>query len=81
MTAKIMTDGEDANIHTSDTAASESALNDLLCCPYCRNEAEYFEGTNGQADAIYCKECPLGVEQSGMSYTALALVWNGLPRT
>jgi len=72
--------------HAEEVAAkkrnvSVSNSNELLCCPYCGNEAEYIKGSNTQADAIYCKECPLGVEYAGMSYSALALVWNGLPRT
>lgn len=52
----------------------------LLRCPYCDNEATYVNGSDGQADAIYCNECPLGVEHVGMSYNALAVVWNGIPR-
>ena len=64
----------------SKAKSETSELTQLLCCPYCENEAEYIEGNVAQADAIYCKECPLGVEHSGMSYEALAMVWNGLPR-
>lgn len=53
---------------------------ELLNCPYCGNNAEYCEGNNTQADAIYCSECPLGVEHDGMSFKMLVLVWNNLPR-
>ena len=67
-----MSDSEERN--------DESELSALLCCPYCGNDPEYIEGNIAQADAIYCKECPLGVEHHGMSYEALATVWNGLPR-
>ena len=52
----------------------------LLPCPFCDNDAEYFKGTDVQADAIYCTKCPLGVEHADMSYDALANVWNNLPR-
>ena len=53
----------------------------LLCCPYCGSKPQYLKGNDSQADAIYCEECPLGVEHDGMSYEALATVWDGLPRT
>ena len=64
----------------SEAKNEASELNALLCCPYCGNPAEYVQGTDSQADAIYCTECPVGVEHSGMSFAALATVWNGLPR-
>lgn len=71
---------DDAYAETKNENAKASDCCELLSCPYCGNEPEYIEGTVAQADAIYCKECPLGVEHHGMSYEALATVWNGLPR-
>lgn len=55
-------------------------MSELRPCPYCGNKAEYYPEDDGQASAIYCEECPLGVEESGASYPALAYVWNSLPR-
>ncbi|MFK5950941.1 MAG: hypothetical protein QM500_19490 [Methylococcales bacterium] len=52
----------------------------LLSCPGCESEAEYHQGSDSQADAIYCTQCPLGVEHSGMKYSELLLIWNNLPR-
>ena len=49
-------------------------------CPNCRNEAKHYPDSNSQANAIYCNECPLGVESAGMSDAALFMVWNNLPR-
>lgn len=63
-----------------DTNKVPSELNDLLCCSYCGNQAEYLRGGDNQADAIYCTECPLGVEHSGMSFEALATIWNTLTK-
>lgn len=68
-------------ICTLEQKAASSCKSELLCCPYCGNDPEYMKGTDSQADAIYCTSCPLGVEFDGMSYNALAMVWNGLPRT
>lgn len=61
-------------------ANEETELEEIDNCPYCENEATYFPETNEQASAIYCNECPLGVEYSGMSYECLVAVWNRLPR-
>lgn len=63
-----------------ETNKVPSDVNGLLCCPYCGNKAEYLHGSNNQADAIYCTECPLGVEHSGMSFGALATIWNTLTK-
>ena len=53
----------------------------LLPCPYCGGEAQHYPDTDGQANAIYCKTCPVGVEHAGMPDDELARIWNGLPRT
>ena len=54
---------------------------DLLPCPYCGKRAEYWDGEdNSHADAIFCSNCPVGVEFDGMSYKDLRRVWNGMPR-
>ena len=53
---------------------------ELNPCPYCYSEAKYYANSESQTGAIYCTECPLGVEHSDMSYTELAKVWNNLPR-
>jgi len=40
----------------------------------CGGEAEYHDG------AIYCEECPLGVENHELKYSELLEIWNDLPR-
>lgn len=52
----------------------------LLPCPHCLGEPEYLEDSNYQAAAIYCTDCPLGLEWAGMSYEDLSKIWNSLPR-
>lgn len=52
----------------------------IKSCPYCGSNGEYYPDSDGQSAAIYCENCPLGVEHSGMSFEKLATVWNNLPR-
>ena len=53
---------------------------ELLPCPLCDSTAAYLMGTDSQADAIYCDNCALGVEESGKSYDSLKEMWNNIPR-
>ena len=67
-------------IEEEETKASPVERRVIKPCPYCQNEAKHYPETHSQANAIYCTECPLGVEQAGMSDEALMMVWNNLPR-
>ena len=55
-------------------------MKELLNCPYCGGKASYFAESDSQAHAIYCDDCPLGVEDNRMSFEDLAWIWNLLPR-
>ena len=55
-------------------------MDDLKPCPNCENEAKHYPNDDYQANAIYCTECPLGVENWEMSDNVLKEVWNNLPR-
>ena len=50
---------------------------DLLPCPFCGcKDFDVFKGDSGQVTAIYCKDCPAGVEDSTITLEKLKLYWN-----
>lgn len=65
--------------NAADSGASDSNAG-LAACPYCGSAAMHYPQDDGQANAIYCTNCPLGVEDSRLDFSALAIVWNNLPR-
>lgn len=65
----------------NEAACGASASNaGLAACPYCGSAAVHYPQNDGQANAIYCTNCPLGVEDNRLDFAALAIVWNNLPR-
>lgn len=49
----------------------------LLYCPICGNEDfEEYEGNDNQVAAIYCIECPYGVEDSTKTLQELRKIHN-----
>lgn len=67
------------NVSDADSVASHSNVG-LDACPYCSSAAVHYPQNDGQASAIYCVNCPLGVEDNKLNFDALAMVWNNLPR-
>lgn len=50
---------------------------ELLPCPYCGcKDLDVIEGNLGQAPAIYCNDCPAGVEDNTISVDKLKKYWN-----
>jgi len=49
-------------------------------CPNCEGKAKYYPNSDSQTAAIYCVDCPLGVEDTNMSREELVKIWNNLPR-
>ena len=69
------------NSNHNDAASGASISNArLAACPYCGSAAVHYPQNDGQANAIYCTNCPLGVEDNRLDFMALAMVWNNLPR-
>jgi len=68
----------DAKSEGAGGASSSNA--GLAACPYCGSSAVYYPQNDGQANAIYCTNCPLGVEDNRLNFETLAMVWNNLPR-
>lgn len=68
-----------SNNNDADSGASLSNAG-LAACPYCGSAAVHYPQNDGQANAIYCTNCPLGVEDNRLDFAALAMVWNNLPR-
>lgn len=51
---------------------------DIKPCVNCGSRADHYPESDGQANAIYCSECPLGVEWSNMDDNELLAIWNGI---
>jgi len=48
-----------------------------LPCPFCGStEVEFFENSHNQATAIYCKNCPAGLEDNTKSVDELRDIWD-----
>ena len=55
-------------------------MNKLKPCPFCgsANVVE-FDGSESQAQAIYCLDCPSGMADSRLSAKVLRINWNTRP--
>ena len=50
---------------------------ELKPCPFCGcHELDVYEESDLQPTAIYCQECPAGVEHTGIDIEILADSWN-----
>jgi hypothetical protein len=49
-------------------------------CPNCGAPCTAHEPTDRQVAAVYCTQCPLGLEDNGKTVAKLTTVWNGIPR-
>ena len=50
----------------------------LFPCVNCGGIAYHYPESDYQANAIYCEQCPLGVEDCNMTDEELFSVWNKL---
>lgn len=47
-----------------------------MICPFCGStEFDFFEGSESQATAIYCRKCPCGLEDSEKTIEELKRFW------
>lgn len=67
-------------VHFGDCQDDKRMTTTLLPCPNCGGAADHYPNSDGQANAIYCQHCPVGVEDSRMTDFELVSVWNSLPR-
>ena len=58
----------------------DSEKMELLSCPNCFGEAEYYPNSDSQVQAIYCVSCPLGLEDDEITFEKIVEIWNRLPR-
>ena len=57
--------------------SSNSDLTCLLSCPCCGSDAVcYYPEGDGQAQAIYCRFCPMGAEDNTITKQDLFAAWN-----
>jgi len=52
----------------------------LKPCPYCNGHATAVLPSSMSATAIYCDDCPLGMEDDRFTIEQLSEMWNNLPR-
>lgn len=51
---------------------------ELHACRFCgSDQIEEFEGDDEQVTAIYCIDCPAGLEDNYVTLDELRVIWNG----